>query len=481
VINRVAQEMLGYQKAEVLGKDLTSFLPLPAEFIAAVQAGERSSGREMIWAGRNGQQFDVSVSASPIMDERGNTLVGIVYVGHDITERRRVQNELEFRNLILSTQQETSLDAILVVNEVATIISYNQRFLELMRIPPDIAAAKDDTPVLQLVTSQTADPAGFMARVKYLYAHKEQKSHEEILMKDGRVLDRYSAPMFASNGRYYGRVWYLSDITERKQAEERLKTYSAELQESNEELKRFAYIVSHDLRAPLVNIKGFAGEFAFVARDIRSLVGNHLDRFSDEERQKLTVLLEKDVPEAVEFIGSSVNRMDNLISAILKLSRAGRRQLNPEPIDMQEFLQEIVRSLSHQIEARKISVTIGDLPPAVADRTALEQIFGNLLDNAVKYIDPGRAGSIAVTAERGDQETVFHVRDNGRGMALEDIPKAFEMFRRVGKQDVPGEGIGLAYVKTLVRSLGGRIWCESEFGKGTTFSFTISAGDEAVL
>jgi signal transduction histidine kinase len=126
-------------------------------------------------------------------------------------------------------------------------------------------------------------------------------------------------------------------------------------------------------------------------------------------------------------------------------------------------------------------VTVRDLPDLVADRTSMEQIFGNLLDNAVKYLEPGRPGSIAVSAERGDGEIVFHIRDNGRGIAKEDISKAFEIFRRVGRQDVPGEGMGLSYVKTLIRNLGGRIWCESEPGKGTTFSFTIPAGDEAVL
>lgn len=103
----------------------------------------------------------------------------------------------------------------------------------------------------------------------------------------------------------------------------------------------------------------------------------------------------------------------------------------------------------------------------------MEQLFGNLLDNAIKYLDPGRPGAIAVSAERSETKTVFHIRDNGRGMAKEDISKTFELFRRVGTQDVPGEGMGLAYVKTIVRLMGGRIWCESEPGQGTTVSFSL--------
>jgi signal transduction histidine kinase len=103
----------------------------------------------------------------------------------------------------------------------------------------------------------------------------------------------------------------------------------------------------------------------------------------------------------------------------------------------------------------------------------VELIIGNLLDNAIHYMDPGRPGEIAITAELSDGQTIFHIRDNGRGMATEDIPRAFESFRRVGKQDVPGEGMGLAYVKTSVRMLGGRVWCESVPGQGTMFSVSL--------
>jgi signal transduction histidine kinase len=175
----------------------------------------------------------------------------------------------------------------------------------------------------------------------------------------------------------------------------------------------------------------------------------------------------------MKFIGSSVSRMDALISAILVLSRLGHRELKPEPLDMTEVSKSILSSLAHQIEQRKTVVTIGELPPLTADKLAMEQIMGNLLDNALKYLDPVREGMIAITAGHNGEEIVFHVSDNGRGIAQEDMHKVFELFRRAGKQDVPGEGMGLAYVKTLVRRQGGRIWCESEPGKGTTFSFTI--------
>ena len=270
-----------------------------------------------------------------------------------------------------------------------------------------------------------------------------------------------------------GIVCVAQDITERKQDEEKLTVFSKELQEINEELKNFAYIVSHDLRAPLVNIKGFSQELDRSVVEIATCFQKHLPMLDEADKVKIAPIMQHDIPEALKFIGSSVNRMDSLINAILQLSRAGRRSLVPVPLPAQDLVKGIIDSLAHQIEAKGARVVAEGLPQVVADKTALGQIFGNLLDNAVKYLDPGRPGVITVSAEQNSDEFVFHVRDNGRGMAKEDIPKAFEVFRRVGRQDVPGEGMGLAFVKTLVRLLGGRIWCESEPGQGTTFSFTI--------
>ena len=144
-----------------------------------------------------------------------------------------------------------------------------------------------------------------------------------------------------------------------------------------------------------------------------------------------------------------------------------------EELNTGALLQEIAGSLAHQIQSRNIALEIGPLPRITSDRAAVEQIFGNLLDNAIKYLDPERPGRIGVSAEETADATVFRVRDNGRGIAEHDMDKVFAPFRRAGVQDVPGEGMGLAFVKALLHRLGGRIGCESEPGVGTTFSFTL--------
>lgn len=296
-----------------------------------------------------------------------------------------------------------------------------------------------------------------------------------LVSKDGRKIPvLFSASVMRSRkGRPEGLVCIALDITERKLAEEKLMRYAEEVREANEELKAFAYIISHDLRAPLVNIKGFAGELRYALKEILSSFQHFGPHMETDQQKKLDIIFQKDAPEALGFIDSSVYRMDNLIKAILNLSRVGRRDLRPEVCDMRSLVRSILKTLTHQTEQKNVAITVGDLPEIVADKIAMEQIVGNILDNALKYLEPGRPGAVEIFAERGRQDAVFHIRDNGRGIAQDDIGRVFEVFQRVGRQDVPGEGMGLAYGKTLVRRHGGRIWCTSELGVGTTFSFLI--------
>ncbi|MDP3565223.1 MAG: PAS domain S-box protein, partial [Methanoregula sp.] len=155
-------------------------------------------------------------------DAAGNPLrvIGLI---HDITERKRVEAELTFKNIILSTQQETALHGILTVDEHGNILNYNRKFIEIWGIPEHLIASRMDEPVLQYVVAQLADPEAFLSRVRYLYDHKEEKSFEELLLKDGRILERFSAPMLGEKGKYYGRVWYFRDITDRMRYEVELR------------------------------------------------------------------------------------------------------------------------------------------------------------------------------------------------------------------------------------------------------------------
>jgi len=265
-----------------------------------------------------------------------------------------------------------------------------------------------------------------------------------------------------------------TDITERRKAQEQLRRHADELAQRNEEIKRFAYIVSHDLRAPLVNLKGFAGELRRTCGMVRDAMEVAWPHLGTEQRQAVTRALQEDVPEALGFIDASATRMDQFIGALLRLSRIGHRDLNLTPIDMNALVEETLQTLAHQIEEGQVRVTVAPLPQVVGDRTSMEQIMGNLLSNAVQYLDRDRPGEVVISGERGQEETAFRVRDNGRGIAEDDMDKVFAPFRRAARQDTAGEGMALAYVQALVRRHGGRIWCESELGVGSTFTFTIS-------
>lgn len=260
-----------------------------------------------------------------------------------------------------------------------------------------------------------------------------------------------------------------------------LRDANRALTNANEEVKIFAYIVSHDLRSPLVNLKGFANELSFQMEIVRSALTDVLPHLDEKKALEVKTALVDKVPQALRFIKTATERMDRLINSVLKLSRLGHRELIFQPINTNNLVKKVVDSLAHQIEEKEIRVTVNPLPEVDTDLIALEQIFSNILTNAVQYLDPSRPGEIEISAENTEQEITFHIRDNGRGIADEEMHKVFEIFRRAGKQDVAGEGMGLAYVKTLIHRHGGEITCQSKLGVGSTFSFTLSKSLKAQI
>jgi signal transduction histidine kinase len=250
--------------------------------------------------------------------------------------------------------------------------------------------------------------------------------------------------------------------------EERVQDRTLALTQANEEIQRFAYIVSHDLRAPLVNIMGFTSELESASTQLSDYFRH--DNPNEADKARAAEIATADIPESVSFIRSSSTKMDGLIGAILKLSREGRRELKRERVQLDDVMKASLASLQHQIEESGTSVEVPDsLPSVVSDRLAIEQIVGNILDNAVKYLAPGRPGVIRVAAEESGGRVKLSISDNGRGIDDADLKRIFELFRRAGRLDRPGEGIGLAHVRSLVRMLGGDVTAQSKLGEGTTF------------
>ncbi len=268
-VNRQLAAYLGFASPdELVGK--TSFDILPPELserIAAEDSKVLTSGRtkhaeEKLPANGEYRWFDVYQSPVAIDGQ----VIGTVGCNWDITERKRAEEELAFRNVILSTQQESSIDGILIVDESGIIISYNRRFVDLWEIPPELVEAKDSTPILQMAKNMVVDPETFLARVMYLYDHKKEKSHEEIFLKDGRVFDRYSSPMWGDDGKYYGRVWYFRDITEWKRMVETLGKSESVLRKIFDSIPDLLSLIDRDLRIVRSN---WHGGYEYVPEDIR--------------------------------------------------------------------------------------------------------------------------------------------------------------------------------------------------------------------
>jgi signal transduction histidine kinase len=265
------------------------------------------------------------------------------------------------------------------------------------------------------------------------------------------------------------------------------RTMAGALAAKSQENELFVYSVSHDLRSPLVNLQGFSQELAAGCKELRQLVDTA--DLPDDARRRALALLDRSMGESVRFIQTAVLRLSAIIDALLRLSRAGRVEYHLDTVDVPATVRRVVEALRATITQRGAEVVVHDMPPARADPTAVEQIFANVIGNAVNYLDPRRPGRIEVGACEPGPGTpptlqTYYVRDNGVGIADAQLPKVFAAFQRLRPDMAKGEGIGLALVHRVVERHGGRIWVESTPDVGTTFYITLPpaadpAGDGA--
>jgi signal transduction histidine kinase len=255
--------------------------------------------------------------------------------------------------------------------------------------------------------------------------------------------------------------------------EQAVAARTSELTRANQEIQRFAYIVSHDLRSPLVNVLGFTAELDEARKLIRKFLDELFEQHPELRNQAVWLAADEDLPEALDFIRKSTEKMDRLINSILELSRQGRRPLSPELLDMNQVADGVAASLYQRAEVAGAEVVVEPIPPLQSDRIAVEQILSNLVENALKYLSPKRAGRVEVSGRKVGRMIEIAVKDNGRGIDPADHARVFELFRRAGTQDQPGEGIGLANVRALAYRLGGTVEVDSQLDEGATFTLSL--------
>ncbi len=287
----------------------------------------------------------------------------------------------------------------------------------------------------------------------------------------------YTCKPIREGDRTVGAVVTFDDITARREAQAALDRLNRTLEAKNEELESMVYVTSHDLRSPLVNIQGFGKELLLTCQEVRDLLAG-VPAAEPAVRDRLDVLLGRDIPEALRFIQSGVDKMEALLAGLLRLSRLGRVELEIETIDMRHLVGEILKAMDYQIKEAQAAVEVEDLPACCGDWIQVNQLFTNLIDNAVKYRHPERPARIRLRGQRDRETAVYEVVDNGLGIAPEHQSRVFEVFHRLDPDRGPGEGLGLTVARRIVERHRGSIELTSAPGRGTTFTVRLPAPPE---
>ena len=369
----------------------------------------------------------------------------------EVAERRKAEGKLLGLLSLHHATLESTADGILVVDTNNHIVAKNRKFLQLWRIPDEIAAAKEDEKLLAYVMQQLTDPAEFIAEVKRHYTHPEAGSADTLNFKDGRVFERFSLPQKIGD-RIVGRVWNFRDITERRRLEEKVAARTEKLKLANEELEAFAYSASHDLRAPIRRIDGFS---SLLEQECAAAVGGNAKDYLTRIRK-------------------GCRQMSEVVDDLLKLSRIMREEIKFEKVNLTALADEAGARLKEAEPGRTVKFKAARDLHVTGDAGLLREVINNLLENAWKFTRKTGSAEVEFGVTERNGAAVYFVKDNGKGFDMKFVGKLFHAFQRLHSPDeFPGTGVGLSTVRRIVERHGGEIWAEAAEDKGAAFYFTL--------
>ncbi len=499
--NRAAERMDGRAKDKVLGRKVTDIVrPMISEsqvkeIAQALKVRDHATG-ELAHQGKDGALLQIEWNAMALRNPAGQ-ITGYVIVNRDVTAQKRAEEEIRQLNTELE-QRVTERTARLLDREVALLnanAALRQEEEKLRTLIDSIADevwlcnAQGEVVLLNpaalqglglgLEENETRSLAEILAGLQVLTPDGQSRPLEEAPLlhslrgetvkgeeiirdpKTGEMRYRHysSAPTRDHTGHITGAVAVITDMTERKKAEdeiarlnERLGQRAIDLENANRELDAFAYSVSHDLRTPLASIDSFS----------RLVVEDYAGQLS---------------PEALRFmqlIHENAASMTGLIQDLLLFSRATRQPLKKQTVAPAELVEQALQDLREMTAGRQVEMIVGDLPPCQADPVLLKQVFINLLSNALKFTMTREVVRIEIGSLTDPRPPIYFVKDNGVGFDMERADKLFGVFQRLHREDeYQGTGVGLAIVERIIHRHGGRVWAEAQEDKGATFYFTL--------
>jgi PAS domain S-box-containing protein len=422
---------------------------------------------------KDGSLYWVDTTIVPFLSEDGKPRQ-YVAIRADITDRKRIEETLRESQALYYSLVEQMPVGVFRKDAEGRYVFVNTRFCQLSHTKPEHYIGKtpaesvremERSGVDDIVSTKTLAAMGGQHHATIMETGARIELDEERTLAGGekRHVHVVKTPIFSSDQRIVGTQGILIDITERKRAEEEIRQLNSdlekrvarrteELQVANQELESFSYSISHDLRAPLRAIHGFAGILA-----------------TDYARQ-----LSPDGLRQLDRIRANASKMGQLVDGLLSFSRLSRQSLKKQRVSPGELVRNVLEEMEAERVGRRLEINVADLPDCEADPTLLQQVFANLISNALKYTRDADPARIEIGSREEGGECIYFVKDNGAGFEMQYAGKLFGVFQRLHRaEEFEGTGVGLAIVDRIIRRHGGRIWAEAAVGKGASFYFTL--------